>query len=417
MRNIKKETVINDDEVEEVSADTSANAVIKDAIPVIGNKVIVLTSSRVYFKKESLVDQQGNPLPDEKIALIKGLVKEKQESIKKGECIGTIVDIQGDIATIYLTEEKNFAVRMYLQKDKRFIIAKLSELGVLDTGEDIQVDNFTQFMTDANTKSLNEYESEYSRILSSIDNAKQTIDRLIRDIENYKRSEFENRSKLEIIENDVSNMLNRKIDTDEYTNYYKGILKNSNIESLEVVDDGGEKKLLVTTKPLKYVNSRKTIEGKPLELTFGAYKILVDKRGSVKVANFTHHYSKGSRHHCCVDGDFNVCMGGNVSNAIRKAAEGKDYASIIHLMIDFLKEPDYGQPYIQDVDLVGMQEITAKAENWKDYFRRSFYEKNNWDSEKYKEEQNKFREKTIENKTNNDEDEDEDEYYNDEDED
>lgn len=409
MRNIKKETVTNDDEVEEVSAETSANTVIKGAIPVIGNKVIVLTSSRVYFKKESLVDQQGNPLPDEKIAMIKGLVKEKQASIKKGECIGTVVDIQGEIATIYLTEEKNFAVRMYLQKDKRFIIAKISELGVLYTGEDIQVDNFTQFMTDANMKSLNEYESEYSRILSSIDNAKQTIDRLIRDIESYKKSEFKDRSKLEIIENDVKDFLTKDIDTDEYNSYYKGILKNSNIESLEVVDDGSEKKLLVTTKPLKYVNSRKTVEGKPLELTFGAYKILVDKRGGVKVANFTHHYNKGARHHCCVNAEFGVCMGGNVSNAIRKSAEGKDYASIIHLMIDFLKEPDYGQPYIQDVDLVGMQEITAKAESWKDYFSSSFYQKNNWDSEKYKEEQNKFREKTMTNNTRDDDEEDDDE--------
>lgn len=412
MINIKKETVISDDEVEEVSADTSTNTVIEGAIPVIGNKVIVLKSSRVYFKKDSLVDQQGNPLPDEKIALIKGLVKEKQESIKKGECIGTVVDIQGEIATIYLTEEKSFAVKMYLQKDKRFIIAKLSELGVLETGEDIQVDNFTHFMTYANTKSLNEYESEYSRVLSNIDNAKQTIERLIRDIENYKKNEFENRGRLEIIENDVKNMLSGEINTDEYASYYKGILKNSNIESLEVVDDNGVKKLLVTTKPLKYVNSRKIIEGKPLELTFGAYKILIDKYGGVKVANFTHHYNKGARHHCCVDGNFSVCMGGNVSNAIRKSAEGKDYASIIHLMIDFLKEPNYGQPYIQDVDLVGMQEITAKAESWKDYFNTSFYQKNNWDSEKYKEEQNKFRDKSITNQSNND-DEDEDDYYDD----
>lgn len=379
---------IQDEEIQEVSADVNDIEIAEGILPTIGSKVIVNKSKRVYFKKDELLDNNGNPLSDEKVARIKAAVKAKQSAIKAGGVIGTVVGIIGNSLTIFLDkEEPEFAVPLLFSEERRFIQANIEDVGVIKTDGDVIADAFNAFMIDGRTISIDKLSDDYYSSISRVDDIRKDVKELLDRISNKKSEEERTLLSIEQLKEDFSKLISSEQNFHEYDNYYRSILKNPSIESIEIVEYHNNKAILVTTKVLTYSNPRKHFkDGSPYSFPIGGYKILISKNGDIRAANYTHHYSRGSVHHPCVNNSFDICMGGDVKQAVRRAIEANDYASAIHFLIDFLKEPNYGNPYTQDTACCCLQPITNNITNWEDYFRTSTYSNLTWDSDKYRKE-------------------------------
>lgn len=408
------ELLTQDEEIQEVSAEVKGIEILDGVTPISGSKVIVNKSKRVYFKKDELVDASGNTFSDEKIARIKTAVKAKQAAIKAGNVIGVVVGVDGNSLTIFLDkEEPEFAIPMLFSEERRFIQANIEDVGVIKTDNDAMADAFNSFMIEGKTTNLNKISDDYYSSMSRVNDIKRDIKELLDRISSKKSEEERTLLTIEQLKEDFRKMISQDRDIHEYDNYYKSILKNPNIESVEVVEYRGSKALLATTKVLTYSNPKKHFkDGAVYSFPIGGYKILIEKDGSVKAANYTHHYSRGSVHHPCVNSSFSICMGGDVQRAVQTAIRANDYASAIHFLIDFLKEPNYGNPYTQDTACCCLQPITKKITKWEEYFNGSTYSSLNWNADKYRKDKTELLKKLSKRDGGiEDEEDDEDEEY------
>jgi hypothetical protein len=67
---------------------------------------------------------------------------------------------------------------------------------------------------------------------------------------------------------------------------------------------------------------------------------------------------------------------------INTLLQEKNYSSIIHLIINFLEEPDYGKPYLPAISFACAQNVTMKPRDKTKWFDNDYWDKNeSWNGE------------------------------------
>jgi hypothetical protein len=241
-----------------------------------------------------------------------------------------------------------------------------------------------EFFSEGKLDKISEESRQIISLKSEVLSHESDIASYIRSVNDYKKTIV---NKMMLIKNKSLSLEKAIEGTEEDTSeiYYKNIFKNPDVKELSVVDYRGETCLLLTTNELMYKSKKR----KDLTFNIGGFKVLFMANGSIMASNYTKIYSGGDNHHPCISSNFSVCMGNAFKSALSQAIKGNDYASAIHMTIDFLKEPDYGEPFIEDINLISMQPIKKSPKTEIGWFDQQFFRELPWDNAKYRVEQGK----------------------------
>lgn len=348
---------------------------------VVGKLVIVNKEIKIPSKEELVGDRTS----DNYEFLIKEFEKINTE-IKRGSLIGRVVCIEGDYLTLDLKQEFSFTLPLneVVNYKKTFFfcpkdnVCPLKSEKVEDTKEPV-----FEFMIKNELESLQETCETIQRRSNEISDHNQRIKNCIIDIDSYKTNV---RQKMMLNQNEliqVKKTIERN-DDEKIETYYNSIMKNPSVKSLDIIQYDNKSCLLVTTNDLEY-----TSKNYDLKFVIGAYKILFNGINKPIACNYTKNYANGQDHHPCVSGSFSICTGSAFGDALDQAIKNRDYANAIHMLIDFLKEPDYGNPFVEDKLLIDMQPIDKQPASEDKWFSRDFWRSLKWDTDKYKAAQNK----------------------------
>jgi len=223
----------------------------------------------------------------------------------------------------------------------------------------------------------------------------EKISKELHEIESRKRMIIDNKREIETwkekIKEQEQNILKLKKEKDKKIEIGEIVIKLNNILKCKDIKEVFIEKetLIIRTNPLTYIHNDSSL--KPFSL--GSYLLFIDmQRHEISAANYTHHYMKGRYHHPCVESRGKICFGSTMKKEISKAFENNDIQSIIFSTLHFLKKPDYQGPYLLASYFVCRQRIKNTPKNVFDYFKSSFWEKEDWDMKLYEKQSEKYRE-------------------------
>lgn len=248
------------------------------------------------------------------------------------------------------------------------------------TTEDKDEQAFVNMYKEINFDTANKIPGKIRVIEDTIDEFARKIDGLMRDValleDDTRTKDFEIK-KLKQKKREVT------ISTSLLSKRYKKLINSPDIENVKIVHSGRDMAVLVTTKDLKYhINSPDMFDYK-----LGAYKILipVNEAEQIKAINYKKHVQKFEIHHPCIQ-QSGLCLGAAVSAEVNRLRETGKILSLIYLLINFLKEPDYGEPYLPASSFYCAQDVTISPKNPLKWFDRSYWEKNEiWDGDRFTE--------------------------------
>lgn len=143
--------------------------------------------------------------------------------------------------------------------------------------------------------------------------------------------------------------------------------------------------IVVTTKNLVY-----TAGGNNIQFDLGRYKIFIGRNKKLYAKGITYWCGHETRHisHPCIIG-FDICMGDSVGREMQKYKEEGNIDSMVGLLINFLKEPNYAHPFMQDKEYLALrQKVGVEASHPLSYLLNSWWERvyvRKWNQETYNE--------------------------------
>jgi hypothetical protein len=302
-------------------------------------------------------------------------------SILNGK-VGIVRDIQGeneDTVGIDLREEI---------KDKTNLTHNLDNIIINNTGiyvdstnyeiieepstGDAKTDAILQFFKENYFKQLEEAPKLLKSYTENIKYCSDRIENYLLEIENQKKTILNYESQivgLKSIQEDA-------FDRDDIIKFVEKLKKHKDIKSINCED----KYLIATTNDLIYHHRDKSVQ----DFNVGAFKIFIpkDNNGSIYAINYKRQIQKFSLHHPCIH-DGGICMGSNVQNEVYKLLKERNYAQIIYLLIDFLKEPNYGHPHCDAIYFMLAQPVTIKPKKELGWLDRSEWSKEKFDIDHY----------------------------------
>lgn len=313
-------------------------------------------------------------------------VEKINEEIKKKTLIGKVILIEGDYLTVDLNKEYDFTLSLNDVVDYKntFTLVPKENVSLIAQNEDeVKHGVLYEFFSRGRLDTIQEESRNIINLKSQVNNSERQIKDYVESINRQKQAVIRDNLLIKRKKEELEKAI-EGTETDNSELYFKNIFKNPDVKSLDLLMYNGQTCLLLTTNELEYTSNKRD-----LKFMIGGYKVLFLPGGQIMASNYTKHYYKGQYHHPCVESGFGVCMGGAFKSALRNAITAKDYASAVHMTIDFLKAPSYGSPYTEDVNLISMQPIDKQPAIETDWFSRTFFEKQSWDDKKYKEEQSK----------------------------
>jgi len=174
----------------------------------------------------------------------------------------------------------------------------------------------------------------------------------------------------------IEDLKNTKIpEITDSTETIATINKHKKVSLLTYKQIDGIDYFVIETEPLYY-----HLDGVKQGL-LGQYVLFVHTSfDSVYGINKSVHFFNGEIHHPCIDHSRTFCLG-NFSQEIVIAQRTKDIYRLINSLILFLEEPNYGSPYVTWKTFQRAQPVDKPAEDYSEYFDRSFWEKQTWDKE------------------------------------
>lgn len=309
-----------------------------------------------YLTAKQLIDECGS-----------GTTKYTEDSPGMKEIIdgitGTvikIIDSEYKEAIIYMDSENPIFKKYILNEDKKLIlVADSKNLCLIKKNKDKNKISIIKNIYDKLNK-VNRTSSEY---LAEIEIYTQKIEKLMLDIKSYRNSLTLNSKKLE-------NNKNYKIDFSSTTiakeeEEYNKLVSSGLIVSYSHMDDSG---IIFTTDDLLYNGNG--FKNYPI----GAFKIML-KNDDIKIVNYKKHVDSILMHPC-ISTDFHLCMGEDVRESVMKSYEENNYKRMLIILIDFLKNPNYGTPYNPIDKCVGAQPVTIRPRDEENYFNKSYWNKN-----------------------------------------
>lgn len=341
-------------------------------------------------------------------------VEDVNDEIKKKTLIGKVILIEGDYLNIDLNKEYCFTLSLsdvVNYKNTFLLIPKENVSLIKETEDEKEHGVLYEFFSKGRLDTIQEESKNIINLKSNLNNIERQIKDYVDQINSYKERVIMDSRLIKRKTEDLEKAI-EGTESDNSELYYKNIFKNPDVKSLELLNYNSQTCLLLTTNELEYTSNKRD-----LKFIIGGYKVLFLPNGEIKASNYTKHYSCGDYHHPCVNSEFTVCMGGAFKSALHKAILAKDYASAVHMVIDFLKAPNYGGPYTEDVNLISMQPINKQPKTESDWFSRDFFQSQSWDNGKYRTEQTKALDDIGDRYDDEDSDDEEDEEYNEDQED
>lgn len=166
------------------------------------------------------------------------------------------------------------------------------------------------------------------------------------------------------------------VDLADAQKQYHKLFLNPKVKEVEVIG----RKIIITTNDLGYKN-----ENTGIYFVSGAYKILLDMDDPTefRVVNYKKHYAKHIFNPCVKEGS--VCMGSSVGTTVNALLSKRAFIPFVHTIIDFLEEPNYGRPYLNERDFLAGNIVTMSPSDQLDWFNMSYWGENEeWDEEEYK---------------------------------
>lgn len=356
-----------------------------------GQEVVVIKTVdvKLYLPTDEPLTPKEKEDYDKKLKKLTDLNNE----IKKGDLTGFVYRQDGGVVMVDLKREYSFTssvppINLIFPDRKTFFYFEEKNLGgILNDEEDVNKD-LADF---AKLVKSNVYE-EVEKSCEAINNSIQRISTIDRDISSYKQSidnyVFEKIKVCSDVEERKASMLEKlnkqEKESDNVENYYNSIFKNKNVKKIECIEHRGELALLVETNDLEYTDKIThnivDVSFNGLKMNIGSYVILFTKNGTIHAANKTKFVGQGT-HHPCVDASSNVCAGSAFGDAIRRAITSKDYASAIHMTIDFLKEPNYGGPHLDAGHFYFAQERKSNFKTNYEYLFKGCSYGEEWDKD------------------------------------
>lgn len=230
---------------------------------------------------------------------------------------------------------------------------------------------------------------EIERELGDIEDIKTRTTELKSRMEDYKREVV--RAQKTITENKI--ILKKLLSTDAFSSIDKDMInisvqkmmKNPKIESVCTSDnDNGETFVIITTKDLIYSSPR-------CSYNIGQFKLKIGSTGKPEAVNITKFYGdNATRFHPCVNGSFGMCLGAQVENHVMKLIKAGDLNGVATTLINFLEEPNYGSPYISDIEFYAAQPVKIKPKTEIDWFDRNLWDGLHFDYDLAKKTENEF---------------------------
>ena len=248
--------------------------------------------------------------------------------------------------------------------------------------EDKKERDFVGALREASFIDLRKIPNEIRRVEDSIRSTDGSIKSLLRDVDSYEKRILENNFKLKELEEKKGSV---SVDERDLSKYYSKMMRSSSIEDVEIVKEGDTTYIVCTTGDLTYHVSN----GRVSDCNVGAFKILLplSPGGDVLAINYKRQMKRGYYGHPCIC-ESRMCLGSAVGYHIVELRKTGNIAQVFHLLINFLKEPEYGQPHIADLHFKHAQEVTINPSNTMQWFDQSFWRNNEvWDEDRYEREQ------------------------------
>lgn len=312
------------------------------------------------------------------------LDKNKQRFDPKGaEYEGIVLDKRGSFLIVDFGEETPFTHYLSgMLTTPTGSAVEFKHLAVTETykSDDEDEQAFVCMMREARVGKINELPRE-------IRAKEEGLASLVGDIKSRNRDIASLEATLEKSEFELREMKDSTavidVDSGRIAKQYQSVLKSSKIKSIKIYDskrNPGGRDIIVTTNDLSY-RTENHIGGYVL----GAYKFLIplDIGMNISAVNYTKHVRRFELSHPCVHNG-SICMGSAVEEEVYKLRRAGDIVNLIYILINFLEEPQYGEPHIDDVRFYPRQDVTMKIDDEHDWFSRDVWGvKEAWDGEKY----------------------------------
>lgn len=386
---------------------------VKDAVPtkVADHKVSDYVGAPFYIGQEVTIikpldiDDLIKDIPNaESKKAVQAVFKDYNQLVKDLKLKGVVIDIvEGDgeksgIVTLNLGEKYPFTgsiepFNLVFPEKTTFFMVDDSCCGYIKDAKK-QTKEIAEFSTFISLAKTSSFESK----CKETQNLKNNLVSIQRSVDDYKRSllvTMRDKQEKEILYNSTFANLREELDSpkdvsEDIGDYYNSIFKNKNVKEVSIVDYQGQKCLLLTTNELEYEDHITHPRGKtPIDIAtnhphfnIGGYHVIFFRDGGARAVNYTRFHGSGNSHPC-VDSSGHVCMGSAFQKALKTAVLASDYASAIHMMIDFLKDPNSNSPYQDAVDFYLTQERKNKGKAMDLLFHLSSYGET-WDESLYK---------------------------------
>lgn len=297
-------------------------------------------------------------------------------------------------------EYENVYGIMFDSKDNHFHKLQYEEKhpGILNErkGLWLKPEDFT-LIPNKNKNKRNFRDIMYSNHIEKI----EAIPEVIKDKENIiksyergikERIDYNKRAKEDVlkIEKDIKLLSKQKNPSfDNYDKIYEKLLKHSEINDIIMEKDY----IIVKTKNLTYHHS----DIKITDFDLGAYYIYIpfNLSNKIRAINYKRQLHRNNYFHPCITQSGEICMGDLVENEVYQYRKENELLFLVYLLINFLKEPNYGSPYADASEFRCAQPVTYKSKKALDYLNHSGSDYAEWNSELYKKDRIKEYEKDI----------------------
>ena len=221
-------------------------------------------------------------------------------------------------------------------------------------------------------------------------NHQRKIKSSIRIVENL-NYEFKNiQNRLEFEEKELKKLKAQPVNEDkDNKKILEQLKKHKKIELVDFLESPRceiERYLVIKTKDLYYKDKHLY----PLKNNLlGRYVIIIpqciDTKDSLiylKAFNYTKTFSKGAYHHPCIKNDGAICLGPEMKEYLLNEFQKNNIPALVSLIILFLENPNYNNPYLSMERFQFAQDIKTKG-NLKSIINSSWHYERPWDEEKY----------------------------------
>lgn len=248
--------------------------------------------------------------------------------------------------------------------------------------EDVGVSTqFIELMIAEKYKMLSQDNSIIKSKESEIESVKSSMRSYQRDMDSYGKN-------LIIKELELRTIIDRnkfsKVSPESIIKQCKKVIDSEKIKDIVVEGDEGDRRLLITTEDLYFVDKRMDLP----TFKLGAFKIRIplETDGYLVIANYKKQYRKYQYHHPCISSTMKPCFGDMLKDTVHDLRNKHAYIPLIGILLDFLEEPNYGSPHIDAKSFSGAQKVTIAPRDSKNWFNENYRgERESFDEDKFTE--------------------------------